>query len=1381
MNNLFLRIFTFLVIIIFSGQSVNAQSKSNKGKDFWVGFMKHREGSKSKTSLYITGDQNTSGTVSVPGQSWSQNFTVTANSVTVVTIPSSQSYNDCSDCITKKGVHITSLKDVIVYAHHYQDNQSDATLVLPTRTLGKDYYIVGYNQVSSGSTGRNTFGIVAVKDNTRIKITPKQTISKSGGGTLPANIPYYITLNEGEFYQGVASSGAFSADLTGSRIEVIDTGANANCRTIAVFSGSSYLSINSGCGGFTSGDNLIEQMYTTNSWGSRFVLVPALGRASDNFRFVAAEDKTEVVIFNPAAPPNILYLNKGEFGEVNNLSSVRNVISTKPIMAVQYQRTASCDGFRNRNGDPSMTVLNPLEQTLKDITLYSSSFFDIDNHYINVVIPTSATTTFTVDGVAKTFTAVPNNANYSYARFSVSSGNHRLKAATGFIATAYGEGRYESYGYAAGANVKDLTATASITNSALNTELSSCVGRSTKFRGFAEYNATRWKWFFGDGDTSSSQNPTHIYRDTGTYLAKLYVYKPTFDGCSNYDSAFVELSIYDSPTAKISHGSICDSSTVVFNDISLIPSNEERLTTIWNIDDAPTKYAKSASNYFDTIGKFPIRMEVVTKNQCRDTIMDTLVVNPTPKADFSFDDVCFFDSTYLVNTSNISSGTIEEYVWEFPNSAGDSIKSPTYFLKDSGNYIITLTVVSDSGCSNLTNKSVYKYPNFDVAFLYNDTCFGFGNTFKNTSTIDGGTFTDTIWTTSSLDTAYSFDYNKQFSSSGTYTIKLVMEQDSLCRDSFVQDVNVNPLPSPDFKAINTCFDDSTQFIDASKIISGSYDLSWNLDDGFIENGDSATIKYTIPGKKTIKLKLVSDEGCEADTSKSIVITSPEILAINVKAICNGLTQQISSSNKMGMDSFVTYNWEIGGVVVSTDSIFSYKAINEGVNRVKLSVQTRNGCSISFLDSFVVYPLQSTAFFIDDQCLNLPVSPLDFSTITSPSTFSKYEWFLDGNFISSSIRPKLTPANIGTHTLLLKTTSTDGCVDSVLNSFLIHPLPKNSFNSTLNCFGDNTEINNTSTISSGSIDQNQWTVDGNNFNAKDITYKFPDVDTYSVELITTSNEGCKDTLIQDLIINPLPKLLISLDKDTGCIPFEILVVNNSTIQSGSISEYRYDWGDGNSGTGSNPSFTYTNPGKYIISVRGTSDKGCTDSIRLSDSVIVFDNPKADFYYTPEEPSTLKNVITLIDSSSKDAIDWIWTVSDGGSYNGSSAQHTFKDSGTYLITLRIQNDNGCFDEETKVIYVNADLFIHIPNGFSPNGDGINDTYGLAGMTQGVFQMEMDIYNQWGEKVFHSNNVNDRWDGTYQGEPAQQGVYLFRVKYTNPKQTKWYYDNGEIHLLR
>ena len=69
----------------------------------------------------------------------------------------------------------------------------------------------------------------------------------------------------------------------------------------------------------------------------------------------------------------------------------------------------------------------------------------------------------------------------------------------------------------------------------------------------------------------------------------------------------------------------------------------------------------------------------------------------------------------------------------------------------------------------------------------------------------------------------------------------------------------------------------------------------------------------------------------------------------------------------------------------------------------------------------------------------------------------------------------------------------------------------------------------------------------------------------------------------------------------------------------------------------------------------------------------------------------------------------------------------------------------------------------------------------MIQGVYKMEMDIYNLWGEKIFHSNNVNDRWDGTFESKPVQQGVYFFKVKYTNPKQTRWFYNSGEIHLLR
>ncbi|MGB0850794.1 MAG: PKD domain-containing protein, partial [Bacteroidia bacterium] len=476
--------------------------------------MKHEQGTRAGMSLYITSDSNTTGTVSIPGQSWSKNFTVTANNLTVVNVDVPKAYISCEDCIESKGVKVVADDNIIVYSHHYEGNKSDATLVLPTRTLGKKYYLVGY-QESTGSD-RSEFIIVGTKANTKIDITPSVALKKSGGGTRAAGTKYQITLNEGQVYQGIVNGS--SDDVTGTLIEVIDTGATANCRTVAVFAGSSYTRIGGCSGGWgaNSGDNLYEQMFPTSSWGKKFVLVPALGRASDNFRILGSVDGTEVFVFKNIGPPTIGYIDEGEYFDVNDESTIRYVLATEPVSVAQFQKTSKCDGGSNRVGDPSMTILNPLEQTLKDITLYSSRYYDIDKHYINVVIPTGAATSFRIDGVSKTFTAVPKLAGYSYARFEVTSGNHRLTANQGFIATAYGEGRYESYGYAAGANVKDLTAVASVTNSPLANAVTGCVGRPTKFGGTAEYDVVKWEWDFGDGSIDSIQNPSHIYTDTGT-------------------------------------------------------------------------------------------------------------------------------------------------------------------------------------------------------------------------------------------------------------------------------------------------------------------------------------------------------------------------------------------------------------------------------------------------------------------------------------------------------------------------------------------------------------------------------------------------------------------------------------------------------------------------------------------------------------------------------------------------------------------------------------------------------------------------------------------------------------------------------------------------
>jgi len=1379
----FFKSLLFLLLISFSLCSV-AQSKSNKGKEFWLAFMSHIESTNAGMSLYITSDSNAIGTVSIPGQSWSTSYSVTANSLTIVNIPVSSAYISCSDCKQAKGVKIVSDKDVVVYAHHYEGDKSDATLVLPTRTQGKDYYLASWQENSpniGGGSGRNVFALVGIKDDTKINITPTTNLLSASGGTLIANTLYQITLDEGEVYQAIGTSS--TGDLTGTHIEVIDTGDEANCRTISVFSGSTYTRLG-GCSSGTSGDNLLEQMFPTNSWGKSFVLVPALGRNGDSYRFIASEDNTEVRVFKSFGAPDVFTLSAGGYAEITAEINVRNVSSTKPVMAVQYQRSSGCDpssGFwPNRTGDPSMTVLNPLEQTLTDITVYSSEFYDIDNHYINVVIPTYASSSFRIDGNTVTFTTVPGNGSYSYTRISVSKGNHRLTASVGFIATAYGEGRYESYGYAAGANVIDLTAQAKVVNSTQTGKVTNCIGRPTSFTGQAEYAVVRWEWDFGDGVIDSIRNPSHLYTDTGTYLAKLYTYKPAFDGCSNYDSAFVEVRIYGKPIARFSKTSLCDSLTAIFTDESTMPSPETKLISIWNIQGAGgLKYGNSVSYLFDTTGKFEVSMEVITNNQCKDTLVDSLMVNPIPIANFDISDACFYDSTYLFNQTFLLTGGIDTHRWEYSDFSGSLDKNPSHYFRDSGRYEVTLFVVSDSGCSDTITKEFYKYPRMDVSFSYNDTCFGEGNIFLNTSSKDGGKYTDTTWYTSAPDTAFTYNYSSTFGNVGSFTVQLVMEQDSFCTDTFTKIVEVDPLPVALFTVSGLCLSDSTSFLDVSSLSSGTYTLAWDFDDGMTGTGYANTIQYASLGQKSVVLTATSDLGCESDTTINVLITNPEILSLNITDVCEGRSQIFTSNNSLGLDSFSSYSWTVEGNVIGSGFITSYSATPAGIYRVNLDVRTKNGCAISLLDSFEAYVSPSADFLVSNVCNGENILPLDNSTISAPGTVNGYQWYINGASSSTAQNPIISTSGAGDYDIKLKVSSVNGCIDSIQKSATVYPTPNTAFNSANQCFGENTIFTNASLVSTGSVSSILWTIDGADYTSNTVLYIFPTSGDYPIRVISESDRGCKDTLTRAVSIHPLPMLDVQLAVDSGCIPFDAEVINKSTISLGAINTTTYTWGDGT--VNQSNTHIYDIPGTYAVSIVAESDQGCRDSIVISNLVRVYDLPTADFSFTPLEPSTLTEFVTFKDSSTTDVIQWDWTTSDGGYYTGILAEHQFLDSGEYNVTLTVVNDKGCIDNISKLIYVNADLFVHIPNGFSPNGDGINDTYGLGGLTQGVFQLKLTIYNRWGELIYTASNVNDRWDGTYKGKPVPQGVYLYLVQYTNPKQTKWYYRNGEIHLLR
>ncbi len=204
-KTLILSFFTIGLLACFIPKA-SAQAQDSKGRDFWLMFDGNYDNSATLT-LFITSAVNASGTVSIPGIAFSAPFTVTANTVVPVIVPTSVSIHT-NDVVDNKGIHVTSDQEITVYGLNQIPFTTDAYLGLPTDVLGTDYIVLNYK---SGSYGGDV-GIVGTADGTTVTITPSATTL-----THPAGTPFNITLNQGQTYE-LENSGDVNADLTGTII-----------------------------------------------------------------------------------------------------------------------------------------------------------------------------------------------------------------------------------------------------------------------------------------------------------------------------------------------------------------------------------------------------------------------------------------------------------------------------------------------------------------------------------------------------------------------------------------------------------------------------------------------------------------------------------------------------------------------------------------------------------------------------------------------------------------------------------------------------------------------------------------------------------------------------------------------------------------------------------------------------------------------------------------------------------------------------------------------------------------------------------------------------------------------------------------------------------
>ena len=198
------------------------------------------------------------------------------------------------------------------------------------------------------------------------------------------------------------------------------------------------------------------------------------------------------------------------------------------------------------------------------------------------------------------------------------------------------------------------------------------------------------------------------------------------------------------------------------------------------------------------------------------------------------------------------------------------------------------------------------------------------------------------------------------------------------------------------------------------------------------------------------------------------------------------------------------------------------------------------------------------------------------------------------------------------------------------------------------------------------------------------------------------------------------------------------------------------------------------GIYTIYVE---DYGCIDTVIFE--IEGTPKPVACFSFSPSGIIMTDQLINFYNCSYK-GDSYEWDFGDGNNYDGFNAQHQYKSTGNYTVSLLASNQYDCTDSISALIIVFDEVTVHIPNSFTPNQDGVNDLFIPIFTSVSETGYQLSIFNRWGEVIFQTTNPADGWDGTHRNKEVPPGTYSYLVSFQN-LNGKQFQRAGLIYLIR
>lgn len=308
----------------------------------------------------------------------------------------------------------------------------------------------------------------------------------------------------------------------------------------------------------------------------------------------------------------------------------------------------------------------------------------------------------------------------------------------------------------------------------------------------------------------------------------------------------------------------------------------------------------------------------------------------------------------------------------------------------------------------------------------------------------------------------------------------------------------------------------------------------------------------------------------------------------------------------------------------------------------------------------------------------------------------------------------------------------------------------------------------------------------------VTHTFDRPGTYTI--ILTASNGCSDTTTTESVtVLPQPLATFTADNLLGCPGLVVQFKNTSTD---GIS-YLWDFGDGTTSAEFEPKHVFNGDKEfYTVSLTATNSLGCTYTAIMNQYIHIVVPPVARFNVAPSTLISIPNyTFRFEDESTGSPTIWEWDFGDGIKSTQRNPSHTYLDTGKYVVTLKVSNQQGCFTTTFKTVtIVGVPGYLYVPNSFMP-GSETPELRVFMAKGSGIKTWTMSIFNKWGQTLWQTSKLDDGrpvewWDGVFNSVPVPQGVYFWKIDVEFINGTAWKgmtYDNkapkktGVIHLLR